>query len=396
MFIELHILQNFSPSNLNRDDTGSPKDCVFGGFRRARISSQCLKRAARSYFKQAKLVPAENLAVRTKRIVEEVASRLTENDRNKELAASVVTLALAGVELAVKEDGKTQYLLYLGSLEIARLVALCEKHWDELAEVVKSQAEADEDDGDGAKTKKKGGKKKKKAAKDLVPDTVRKEMKELFGAPKAADLALFGRMLADMVDKNIDAACQVAHAISTNEVSMEIDFYTAVDDLKPDDTQGADMIGVVEFNSSCFYRYALVDVDKLVKNLQQDRDLARETTLAFIKASVEAVPTGKQNSMAAHNPPHYVRVTVREGGMAWNMANAFVNPVRPPRGSERSLTELSVDAIEVYQTQLERMYGTDGFLENISSVLNKGDGPSVPALIEAIGAAIDRGAKEAP
>ncbi len=389
MFIELHILQNFAPSNLNRDDTGSPKDCVFGGFRRARISSQCLKRAARSYFKQARLVPEENLAVRTKRIVEEVASQLAQKERDKELAAGVVQLALAGVELTVKEDGKTQYLLYLGSLEIARFVDLCESHWDELAEIVKSQTE--EAGGDDAKPKKKGAKKKKKAAKDLVPDTVRKEMKDLFGAPKAADLALFGRMLADMVDKNIDAACQVAHAISTNEVSMEIDFYTAVDDLKPDDTQGADMIGVVEFNSSCFYRYALVDVGKLVKNLQQDRDLARQTALAFIKASVEAVPTGKQNSMAAHNPPHYVRVAVREGGMAWNMANAFTKPVRPPRGAERSLTELSVDAIEVYQTQLERMYGADGFLENVCSVLHDKDSPSMPALFEAVGAAIDGG-----
>jgi CRISPR system Cascade subunit CasC len=47
MFIELHILQNFAPSNLNRSDTGAPKDCEFGGHRRARISSQCLKRAIR-------------------------------------------------------------------------------------------------------------------------------------------------------------------------------------------------------------------------------------------------------------------------------------------------------------------------------------------------------------
>ncbi|MGH2353252.1 MAG: type I-E CRISPR-associated protein Cas7/Cse4/CasC, partial [Chloroflexota bacterium] len=31
MIIELHLMQNFAPSNLNRDDTGQPKDCEFGG-----------------------------------------------------------------------------------------------------------------------------------------------------------------------------------------------------------------------------------------------------------------------------------------------------------------------------------------------------------------------------
>ena len=48
--IEIHALQNFAPSNLNRDDTGAPKDALFGGTRRARVSSQCLKRSVRQYF----------------------------------------------------------------------------------------------------------------------------------------------------------------------------------------------------------------------------------------------------------------------------------------------------------------------------------------------------------
>lgn len=47
MLIQIHILQNYAPANLNRDDTGSPKDAIFGGKRRGRISSQCLKRSIR-------------------------------------------------------------------------------------------------------------------------------------------------------------------------------------------------------------------------------------------------------------------------------------------------------------------------------------------------------------
>ena len=54
MIIELHMLQNFAPSCLNRDDTNSPKECEFGGYRRARISSQCIKRAIRFTGKEIK------------------------------------------------------------------------------------------------------------------------------------------------------------------------------------------------------------------------------------------------------------------------------------------------------------------------------------------------------
>ena len=50
-------------------------------------------------------------------------------------------------------------------------------------------------------------------------------------------------------------------------VAMEMDFYTAVDDLKPEEDSGAGMLGVVEFNSSCFYRYAVLDYRSLQEML---------------------------------------------------------------------------------------------------------------------------------
>src|SRR5918912_1303066 len=103
-------------------------------------------------------------------------------------------------------------------------------------------------------------------------------------------------MLADLPERNSDAACQVAHAFSTNKASMEMDYYTAVDDLKPDDTAGADMIGTVEFNSACFYRYANLDLEQLAHNLQKDNELTVKTTEAFLRAFIHAVPTGKQNT----------------------------------------------------------------------------------------------------
>ncbi|NLX22433.1 MAG: type I-E CRISPR-associated protein Cas7/Cse4/CasC [Phycisphaerae bacterium] len=353
MFVELHLLQNFAPSCLNRDDTNSPKDCEFGGYRRARISSQCIKRAIRRQFGQDGLLSGEELAHRSKRLVEEVARRLAESGKDLETAKKLVTAALAGVSLKVGDDGKTQYLLFMGENEIAGLVQVVQKHWDALEAAVNA---AKPEDPENAAAKKKSAKQQKAAAKGTVPEEVREAVDKLLDGGKACDLALFGRMLADLPERNIDAACQVAHAISTNKVSVEMDYYTAVDDLKPEDTAGADMIGTVEFNSACFYRYANIDLDQLIdpRNLQGDEALARKTVEAFLRASVAAIPTGKQNSMAAHNPPSFVLAVVRDTGL-WSLANAFVQPVQP-RGND-DLVKLSIQRLDNHWGKLAKGFG---------------------------------------
>lgn len=351
MFIELHLLQNFAPSCLNRDDTNSPKDCEFGGSRRARISSQCLKRAIRTQFKENLLLPSGNLAHRTKGLVKLLSDMLKEMDKDPDQAQIVAEAAVRGCGLGLKE-GKTEYLILLGQQEVTALAQACKTHWDKLLEIDFSQP--DDEPGDAAA---KGRKGKKKAAKGAVPDEVKKELARLLDGGKAVDLALFGRMLADLPQKNIDAACQVAHAISTNKVSVEFDFYTAVDDLSPKEETGAGMMGTVEFNSACFYRYANLDLKQLTKNLGMDVELAGKAVEAFIHAAVCAIPTGKQNSMAAQNPPSLIFAVVREKGL-WSLANAFVNPIRPD--AKDGLLQKSITALEDYWAKLAEAYGEEG------------------------------------
>jgi CRISPR system Cascade subunit CasC len=351
MLVETHIIQNFAPSNLNRDDTGSPKDCEFGGYRRARISSQCLKRAVREAFRKGKLLPEERLARRTKRLVDGLTKRLVAAGKDSDAASGVVEAALAGVGFKVDEKtNKTQYLLYLGEDEIDRIGLVCASNWDALAAVNPQRAGGNEQPARG------GARDAKQAGRQAVPKEVSDAIRAILDGGRAADLALFGRMLADLPEHNIDAACQVAHALSTNQVSVEFDYYTAVDDLKPDDTAGADMIGTVEFNSACFYRYANVDVKQLTRNLGDDTELARQSLAAFLRATVEAIPTGKQNSMAAQNPPSFMMTVVREAGL-WSLANAFVRPVR--LGRDGDLVDLSIRALDSYWDKLNGMYGTE-------------------------------------
>ncbi len=360
MRIEIHILQNFAPSNLNRDDTGSPKDADFGCFRRARISSQCQKRTVRNSFKDDNLIPSANRAVRTKRLLEHVGMRLAKPGRTEAAIHRAVTTALAAGGLKIAEKNLTQYLLFLGEGEVARFVALVDQHFDVLAQ----EAAAAPDDS----SKKKSSKKEKAEAKSAAPEEVQKAVPALLDGGKAADLALFGRMLADLPEKNVDAACQVAHAISTNKIhSMEMDYYTAVDDIN-NDNPGADMIGTVEFNSACFYRYASLDVDELVGGyrdekktrpfgLQGDVELAQTTATAFLRAFIHAIPTGKQNSFAAHNQPSLVFAVVRDGPPV-SLANAFVKPVVPRE--EESLVEKSIVALDRFYGRLLGMYGDGG------------------------------------
>jgi len=333
-FIELHLIQNFAPSNLNRDDTGAPKDAIFGGHRRARVSSQCFKRATRLAAAEHDLVAQAQRGVRTKRLKRLLVERLSA--RAPEEAAQKIEGALAATGLSVDAEGKTEYLLFLGEKEIAGFAALIDEHWDEITAI-------DE----------KASKKERKAAANK--DVTKKAIALLDGG-KAVDVALFGRMLADLPEVNQDAACQVAHAISTHRVEREFDYFTAVDDKGGPSDTGADMIGQVEFNSATFYRYAALDFPKLVENLHDDRELALSAVEAFVTAMVRAVPTGKQNTFAAHNAPDFIGVSVRRLA-PMNLANAFEKPV--VAHMDHSLTEQSVERLSKADQKLSAVYGDE-------------------------------------
>jgi CRISPR system Cascade subunit CasC len=139
---------------------------------------------------------------------------------------------------------------------------------------------------------------------------------------------------------------------------MDMDFYTAVDELTKDDESGAGMMGVTGFNSACFYRYARIDWDLLVKNLGDDKDLARKAVEAFLRASISAVPSGKQSNFAAQNPPDFLLGVVRKDGESWSLANAFEKPVRA--GREGGYLEPSIAALDAYWGRLTTVYGKDG------------------------------------
>lgn len=399
MKVELHLLQNFPPSNLNRDDTGQPKDTDFGGVRRARVSSQCIKRSIRQSgpFERAF---GERIAIRTKRVQSELVPRLSALGHDADEALGLAAAVLDDLLSWDAERGETKVLFYVGPEELDRLAELTHDHAAAIAAAIASRRALP----DASKEK---AEKKKIDTADAAVGSAAKKVGEAFrserqGRVRSVDVALFGRMLAQVPGMNIDAASQVAHAVSTHALDQDFDFYTAVDDLKAADKdaddKGAGMVGTTGFNSSCYYRYALVDADRLAANLAEgadeitpaDRRLAVDVVAAFVEGAVQAIPTGKQNGFAAQTPPALVLAVVTDDKAApWSLANAFAHPVEPgPDG----IVTASVRRLDAHWDALVDMYGDQGAQVFVKvardvdglDVLSSHAAANVPAVVQGV------------
>ncbi|MCY4331325.1 MAG: type I-E CRISPR-associated protein Cas7/Cse4/CasC [Cyanobacteria bacterium MAG CAR1_bin_15] len=360
-FVEFHAIQNVPPSCLNRDDTGAPKDAMFGGWRRSRVSSQCLKRAARKMFANSQLLNEDELGIRTRNIVQLISKKLAGQGESD--AVSAIETALKAVDLSVKsrEDAtpQTEYLLFLSQTGVSQLTDVIKSNLAELS-----------------------NEKFQKDPKKHLKGDLKKKIAECISTSRAVDIALFGRMLADRKDFNVDAAAQVAHAISTNSITRESDFFTAVDDFTQAQEADAGMLGTVEFNSSCLYRYAAVNLDQLIKNLGHDQALAYKGVEAFLRAAAMAIPTGKQNTFAAHTLPEFVGIAVHNT-QPISLANAFQKPVWH-RGHENGLAAASVVRLQEEVNKLTEAYSLNLGLR-VMDLTKVWEGNTVASLDELIG-----------
>ena len=366
MKIEIHVLQNFAPSNLNRDQDNAPKNCFFGDVSRARISSQCLKRSVRDFFTKYSLTET---GTRTKRLKMLLTKKLETRITNPEQLSGILDVFIKTfyTNYDSEKPNETNVLIFVGTAEVEAAAKIVEDNFGDLLSVFNKQIEW-QNKQDAAKQ---AGKETKSGTnKDKMPEWTPKDVIKapLSQARQPADIALFGRMLAGKPGHYVDAACQVSHAISTHQVDQEMDFYTAIDDEKnrsderndnKKEDAGAGMLGIINYSSACYYRYALIDREQLAANIEKSaatRDYAAADKMieAFLEAFVQAIPTGKQNSMAAQNRPSLGLFVVRDKGVPCSLANAFVRPVRPPAGSD--LVEASKTAMAHYFERMNQVY----------------------------------------
>ena len=338
LFLDVHVLHPVPFSNLNRDNLGSPKQLVFGGATRARISSQCAKRATRLWLEAN---GGYGRALRTRLLPEKVRAALTGlhglSDTDA-IAATTNLFALAKIKVSqASADGEQHAALQGDQLTFTTTDA---------AEALAAAAVRHMPDITG------GSFKPKKAAQDdlLAP----------LGEHNAV-IALCGRMLADRPSTNVDAALQMAHAFTTHVSSLELDYFTAVDDEVDDDDEqtGAGHINVNEFTSGVFYRHATVDLDELSQRLDESADATADLARSFVRGFMLAEPTGKQNSANAHTRPALVAATLRTDRPV-SYAAAFEEPVS--RGRDGGFTGPSITRLAEHAAAEEAFYGDEGII----------------------------------
>ena len=337
LYVDIHVLQTVPPSCVNRDDTGSPKTARYGGVTRARVSSQAWKRAVRLMFLD--LLDKEQVGVRTKKIVGMVAKEIdpaalkgaqgdlfgAEPGEPSPEAMKLAEKLLTAAGLKIKDAEKGTDALFLMSPGQAKALAQVKGDFSLL------------------------DKKKPTDAEKKVLAALKEECQKALKDFPSVDMALFGRMVADDPSLNFDAACQVAHAISTHAVQNEFDYFTAVDDCAPEDNAGAGHLGTVEFNSSTLYRYATVNACALAENLKADTPQAIR---AFVEAFVRSMPTGKQNTFANRTLPDAVVVMLREDQPV-NLCGAFEKPVAAKEDDGYGYVEASKKALCDYAKQVQ-------------------------------------------
>ena len=351
MQVEIHILQSFPPANLNRDENGMPKSTVFGGRSRARISSQCQKRAVRLHYQEHSDLDPQLFAKRSKEWISHISENLEHQGISKDKADLAAAYAITvftekkegkgklkkkenkkkNDEVNEESNAKLDTMMFLGNSELQTLSNFLMANW--------AQVESDISAKEPALSK---------HLVDGIKSTLEKKA-------KPGDVALFGRMMANLPTANVDAAVQMAHAISVNKLQQEFDFFTAVEELAKPDSVGSGHMGETGYNSSTYYRFTTLDTKQLQKNLGSDEQLAN-ITQAFAEAFIHAIPTGHQNGFAAHSLPAAVIIVVRKG-QPISLVDAFEKPIEPTPKDDKSLLENAVSKLDEHWAELCKMYG---------------------------------------
>lgn len=368
--VDVHAIQSLPPSNLNRDETNSPKTATFGNVRRARVSSQSWKAAMRRWFKAN--LDLTNPGIRTKyvpqMILEEILSRNINGMTSQQAVEDMYDImnvilpkkkkdATAVVEDVNKETGVTTY----------HTDALFMVSRKQLQNVVDIRYDSNLNDKERVKA-----------------------IKNALNEDQAMDTSLFGRMVADAPDINVDAGAQVAHALGVTKAVPEFDFYTAMDDESDRvDHSGSSMMGTIEFSSSVLYRYADLSLSQILNNLAGNVPATVFAVREFLNAFINSMPSGKQNSFAAHTLPDAIIVTIRPGRPV-SYVDAFETPVKGD-----SPTDKAINALVDYAEAQKKAYGLEEVatyvvaVRDVDRLSELGEVVTLQELLEKVGNTIE-------
>ena len=348
--LEWHILRYHGPGNLNRDDTGRPKETYIGGYRRLRLSSQCLKYWIRhsdifdSFEEYSQQLYGATTFARTRHIGDKI--RQIVNDR----------ISFHGAEPIDYKKQLDKILSELPSLfskkndvKIKQLIAVSMAEIEILADSILTYNE------------------ESNSLELNSIDGLAKELKTISGTGATSPvLALMGRFLtSSKFLRSIDCPLQVAHAVTTHATAIERDYWTAVDDFNSDfELTGSAHMNTRHYGSGVFYEYYCLDVPLLAKNIQESfvdlptesqTALTQDLIAAFSFGALTSTPQGNKTGFANHDQPDAVYLTY---GSAFphSAINAFEKPVQAAHDGGHM--ENSIERLEAWIDKRRRWLGT--------------------------------------
>lgn len=314
LYMDIHALQVVPASCINRDDTGSPKELIYGGRIRGRVSSQSWKRAMRMYFADH----GDSIGILTRRVKDLLTEELIKNGIDANVAEVEAGNAVKKVKVASDKPDAKSVIAFVSNAQIVSMASCTLK--------------------------------KIQNGKDYADKDYEKDLKAALIEEPSMDMLLFGRMMASDPSLNYDAAAQVAHAFTVDEAREEYDYFTAVDDLAGDD-MGSGHIGSKSYNSGVYYRYANVNLSKTSELIRLGKDNAAIVAKKFLEAFVYSMPTGSSNSYANRTLPDVVKVVLRTD-CPISFAPAFIETVK----QENHLEEATVK-MEAYADFIDNKFG---------------------------------------
>jgi CRISPR system Cascade subunit CasC len=323
--LEIHLIQSVPAQNMNRGGDRQPKTMVLGGHTRARLSSQTQKRAAREYTLAHGLLPEAQRAQRTQRLAQLVASRLEAQGLESEHAIRLTERALAASGIALTEDKRTEYLVFVSPAEVEALATA----------VGQFRAELDDQEVDESAPKR-----SKKERKAEASPGLQRAITGVFERSQNLELLLYGRMLADLKSGRVDGAVQVMHAFSTHAITPQIDYFNAIDDLERE-SNATRMIGERGFNAATFYRAAAVNLGELRRHTSPEA--ATAAARAFAEAFIGSLPGAGHNAFLARTLPTFVLLQRRLDHHPLVYSDGFLTPINAGYGRSENLA--SQDAL---------------------------------------------------
>lgn len=357
-FLQLHLLTSYPPACLNRDDLNRPKSAKMGGVDRLRISSQSLKRAWRTSDVFSEQLTGE-IGIRSKELGRRIKEALLTGASLGVLLQENLPTAEADGLISEKDANEWAWTIAFefvkgkesnlskDSLKSEQVVSYSRDELDEMEKLVIAL--------------------RKTGTQPPTPKQLEALKKK--GAPRTADLAMFGRMLASSPDFNVEAACQVAHAITVHRAAVEDDYFSAVDDLnRREENVGFAFGGEQGFGAGLFYQYVCIDCERLRENLGGDVALAEQAIQALIEAAATVAPTGKQNSFASRAWAYYA-LAEKGNRQPRALSLAFMKPVR-----EGDMLNEAVSALTSMRDNLDKVYYKGAALDSRSINATTGDG----------------------